>query len=83
MVKRWLHFVTCKADQMKVGQRKRFGKFHKVHEALKTASVIYNSLVHILIYLKDNGDPPQYQMQYEYSMDKIVEDAWRKQKLIG
>ena len=50
MVERQLPFVACKADQMKVGQRKRLGKCNKVHKALKTAGVIYNSLVQIIMY---------------------------------
>ena len=75
MAERRLHFVSCNADEMKVGQRKILGKFHKVHKALKKAVIIYNSLVRIIMYLKDGGDPPTYQGQYKSSMDKMMEDA--------
>ena len=78
-----LHFVHYTAGQMKAGQRVMLGKFHKVHIQLKTAGIIYNSLMRIIMYLKDGGEPPCFLQQYESSMDTIVEKAWKEQKLIG
>ena len=78
-----LHFVHCTAGQMKAGQRVCLGKFHKVHKKLKMAGIIYNSLLSILLYFKDGGEPPRFLQQYESSMDTMVEKAWKEQKLIG
>ena len=78
-----MHFVRCKAVALKVGYRKRTEKFQTVHKSLKTAGVIYHSLLSMLRHLRDGGEPPSFVSYIASPMDNLVMEAWEEQSLIG
>ena len=78
-----LHFVMCTAAAMRKSQQQRLDEFKKVQKGLKTAGVIYHSLLRILQYLREGGDPPSFVNYFESPMDNLVKEAWAEQRLIG
>ena len=67
-----LHFVRCKAVALKVGYGKRTEKFQTVHKSLKTAGVIYHSLLSMLKHLRDGGEPPSFVSYIASPMENLA-----------
>ena len=61
----------------------RRGTFHKVHTKLKTAGIIYDSFIEILMYLRKGGIQPQFRPSFISRMDTISKDARAEQELIS